>query len=93
MKLRYFYKVDHNKQPIPGSNIKRKSKPGNQWKEIDTCCNPLQVSCTCGFRFFVQLDGRGKPVDGSLIKRDGWPKMEDGINYQEVDWMSPCCLP
>ena len=94
MKLRYFYKIDHNKQPIPGSNVRRKSKPGNQWKEIlSPCCYPLDVDCTCGPRFFVQLDGRGKPVDGTLIKRTGLPKMEENIKYYELDWKSPCCTP
>lgn len=94
MKLRYFYKIDHNKQPIPGSNVRRKSKPGNQWKEITSaCCEPITVDCTCGPRFFVQLDGRGKPVDGSLIKRTGIPQMTDGIKYQELQWKSPCCTP
>lgn len=92
MKMRYFYKLDHNKQPIPGSNVRRKSKPGNQWKEIlEPCCTPVQVPCTCGPRFFVQLDGIGKPVDGSLIKRFVFPKMEDGIRYYELPWKSVCC--
>jgi len=92
MKLRYFYKIDHNKQPIPGSNVRRKSKPGNQWKEITSaCCDPISVDCTCGPRFFVQLDGRGKPVDGTLIRRNGIPQMSEGIHYQEIQWQSPCC--
>jgi len=36
MKLRNFYKIDHTKKPIPGSNVRRKSKPKplSQWKEI-----------------------------------------------------------
>lgn len=94
MKLRYFYKIDHKKQPIPGSNIRRKSRPGatHQWKEIlDPCCDPLTILCTCGPRFFVQLDGKGKPVDHSLIKRWSLPEMSDGIKYYEIDWMSACC--
>jgi len=97
MKLRYWYKVDQNKQPIPGSNVRRKSRPGpsHQWKEIlDPCCNPLDVECTCGSRYFVQLDGRGKPVDGSLIKRiDGEkPEGTDGNKLYEIYWKSPCCI-
>lgn len=94
MKFKYFYKRDHNKQPIPGSNVRRKTKPGNQWMEIPSLCcdSPDEIDCTCGARFFVQLDGRGKPVDGSLIKRFGWPQMSEGIKYQEIDWKSVCCV-
>lgn len=95
MKLRHFYKINHNnKQPIPGSNIKRKSSPGRFWKEIlDPCCNPTDIDCTCGPRFFVQIDGLGKPVPGSLIKRFTFPKMEQGIKYMELPWKSECCVP
>lgn len=96
MKLRYWYKIDQNKQPIPGSNIRRKSRPGPsyQWKEIlDPCCSPLDITCTCGPRYFIQLDGRGKPVDGSLIKRihGDRPEGTDGTKFYELQWKSPCC--
>src|SRR5688572_27311833 len=94
MKLRHFYKVNHKKEPIPGSNLKRKSKPAplSQWREIlDPCCSPTDIECTCGPRFFVQIDGIGKPVPGSLIKRFVFPKMEQGIKYMELDWKSSCC--
>lgn len=94
MKLRYWYKIDHKKQPIPGSNVRRKSRPGatHQWKEIlDPCCLPADVSCTCGPRYFVQLDGRGKPVDGTLIKRNKLPEMLETIKYYELPWKSVCC--
>jgi len=96
MKLRYWYKIDQSKQPIPGSNIRRKSRPGPnyQWKEIlDPCCSPLDITCSCGPRYFIQLDGRGKPVDGSLIKRaeEGMPEGTDGTKFYELQWKSPCC--
>ena len=96
MKLRYWYKTDHNKQPIPGSNIRRKSRPGasHQWKEIlNPCCSTLDTDCTCGSRYFVQLDGRGNPVDGSLIKRIRGDKPEgtEGMKFYELQWKSPCC--
>lgn len=96
MKLRYWYKTDHNKKPIPGSNVRRKSRPGasHQWREIlDPCCSPLDVTCTCGPRYFVQLDGRGKPVDGTLIKRihGNRPEGTDGAKFYELDWKSVCC--
>lgn len=92
MKLRYFYKIDHKKQPIPGSNVRRKSTPGKQWIEIlSPCCSPIVIDGTGGPRYFVQLDGYGKPVDGTLIKRPDTPKMEEGIKYYELDWKSPCC--
>jgi hypothetical protein len=95
MKLKYFYKINHQKQPIPGSNVRRKSKPKplSQWKEITKlCCNPPEIDCTCGPRFWVQVDGANKPVDGTLIKRDKYPLMSDGIKYQEIEWKSPCCV-
>mgnify|MGYP000443934654 CR=1 FL=1 len=95
MKLRYFYKIDHNREPILGSNVRRKSKPaGHQWKEIvDICCTtPPAISCLCGPRFFVQLDNAGKPVDQSLIKRFSWPKMTEGIKYLEIqNTINECC--
>lgn len=96
MKLRYWYKTDHTKKPIPGSNIRRKSRPGasHQWREIlDPCCSPLDVSCTCGPRYFIQLDGRGKPVDHTLIKRinGNRPEGTDGAKFYELDWKSVCC--
>jgi hypothetical protein len=100
MKLRYWYKTDHNKQPIPGSNLRRKSRPGasHQWREIlDPCCNPEDISCTCGPRYFIQLDGRGKPVDGTLIKRqdqprNNYPEGTVGNKLYEIRWKSPCCV-
>ena len=92
MKLRYFYKISNKREPIPGSNIRRKSKPGNQWIEIlNPCCTPLTIDCTCGPRFFVQLDGIGKPVDGTLIKRKQHPEPIDNIRYMEIQWESVCC--
>jgi len=93
MKLRHFYRIDQNtKQPIPGSNMKRKSSPGKFWKEIlDPCCSPTTIDCTCGPRFFIQIDGLGKPIPGSLIKRFLFPKMEQGIRYVEINWKSVCC--
>lgn len=94
MKMRYFYKIDNNKQPIPGSNIRRKSKPnGHQWRELfDPCCQPNSILCNCGPRFFVQLDGLNRPVDGSLIKRTAYPNMTQGVKYMEVQWMDSCCI-
>lgn len=94
MKLKYFYKIDqHNKQPIAGSNIRRKSSPGKLWKElIPHCCLNTVVSPTNEMRYFVQLDHNGKPIDGSLIKRNGYPEMSTGIHYQELPWKGACCL-
>lgn len=95
MKLRYFYKINHKKEPIPGSNIRRKSrpKPYSQWKEITpVCCNPDDIDCTCGPRFWVQIDGTNKPVDGTLIKRDAYPLMAENIRYQEVQAPNCCAL-
>lgn len=92
MKLRYFYKIDHKKQPVSGSNVRRKSKPSRFWKEILLpCCATTDINCTCNARYFVQIDGLNKPVDGTLIKRFAWPKMDEGIRYVEVDWKNPCC--
>lgn len=94
MKLKYFYKTDHNKQPIPGSNIRRKSSPGKQWKEILTpCCNGVaSIPTTSGPRFFVQLDHNNRPIDGSLIKRNGIPEMVREIKYLELEWRKACCI-
>jgi len=83
--------MNHKKEPIPGSNIRRKSKPGNQWVEIlNSCCYPPEIDCTCNPRFFVQLDGIGKPVDGTLIKRKRHPEPIDNIRYMEVQ-APDCC--
>jgi hypothetical protein len=85
MKLRYYYKIDHNKMPITGSNIRRKSSPGKQWKEIlDVCKFPVKPEATGGPRFFIQLDHNNKPIDGSLIKRFGLPEMVREIKYLEL---------
>ena len=93
MKLKYFFKFDHKKEPIPGSNVKRKSKPGNQWTEIiPVCCESDSIECTCGWRYFVQIDRTNKPVDGTLIRRKSWPKMSENIKYQEVQAPDCCAL-
>ena len=94
MKINHYYKINPNtKQPIPGSNVKRKSSPGRFWREIlDVCCDTLEtITCTCGFRYFVQLDGKNKPVPGSLIKRKDYPNMSENIKYQEINWLPACC--
>jgi hypothetical protein len=95
MKLRYFYKIDQNKNPIPASNIRRKSKPpGRQWREIfNFCCVQAEVGCFCEPRYFIQLDHKGNPIDYTLIKRDSTPKLNnEGLKYGEIQ--SPkqeCC--
>lgn len=94
MKLRYFYKLDKNNKPMPGSNISGYFKPNTgHWKEILTpCCNPPSYLCTCGPRYWVQIDGLGLPVPTTLIKRDTRPTThDDKIKYMEIAWMSPCC--
>lgn len=95
MKLRHFYRLDNNGQPIAASNVRRLEKPkvkGTRWKELDNfCCNSEEISCTCGPRFFVQVDPRGTPIDYTIIKRDQKPLTETGISYREIDWKSPCC--
>lgn len=94
MKLKYFYRLDKNNKPIPGSNIRRKSKPLHaKWKEIkNICCETLDIPCNCGPRYFVQVDGRGNPVDYSLIKRISKPEGTPGIRFAEVDWRDECCI-
>lgn len=93
MKLRYFYKIDQNKNPIPASNVRRKSKPdGHQWKELlNHCCDPITVPCTCDFRYFVQVDPRGNPIDQTLIRRKNRPEPEEGIRYMEVKSSKNIC--
>jgi len=94
-KLRYFYKINYKKEPIIGSNISRRSKPKplNQWKEIvPICCNPDEIDCTCGYRYWIRIDKANKPIDGTLIKRDSYPLMAENIRYQEIDWKSVCCV-
>lgn len=95
MKLRYFYRIDHKKNPILGSNVRRKSKPsGNQWKEIiPICCDesPVNVLCSCGFRYFVQLDGKNKPVDYTIIKRMNKPDSDTGMKFMELP-SNICCI-
>lgn len=97
MKLRYFYRIDHKKNPIPASNIRRKSKPpGNQWKElINPCCveDAAEIPCNCGeFKYFVQLDYKGNPVDHTLVKRMRKADSDTGFKFMEVAPTS-CCPP
>lgn len=95
MKLRFFYRIDQKKDPIPFSNIRRKNKPkGLKWRELkNPCCSKEDVPCTCGPRFFVQLDNSGDPVDGTLIKRKLFPEPEEGIRFMEVrSSADECCL-
>jgi len=94
MKLRFFYRIDQKKDPIPFSNIRRKNKPkGLTWRELkNPCCSSEKVPCTCGHRFFVQLDSSGNPVDGTLIKRKLFPEPEEGIRFMEVrSSADECC--
>lgn len=93
MKLRNFYKIDHKKNPIPASNIRRKSKPqGHQWIEMPNfCCEPLNIPCTCDFRYFVQVDLNGNPIDYTLVKRKSKPRSIGNIRWQEVV-PNQCCM-
>lgn len=86
MKLRFFYRINQKRQPIPFSNIRRNSKPiGNRWRELKKpCCEKAEVPCTCDFRYFVQIDGTGSPVDGTLIRRKKFPEPAEGIHFMEV---------
>ena len=94
MKLRYFFKVNAKGDPIPGSNIRKSSKPmKGRWVEIlDPCCvTILPIHCECNdFRYWVQIDGRGHPVDYSLIKRKHRPENEVS-RYIEVGGIE-CCV-
>lgn len=95
MKLRYFYKLDQKSKPILGSNVRRKSKPPGHWKEIvPICCqeDPVEIPCTCSFRYYVQVDEFGHPIDYSLIKRKDRLTPTNGVKYMEISWVDPCCL-
>lgn len=92
--MRYFYKVDQKREPIPASNVRRKSKPsGRDWRELhNICCSPFDVPCTCGPRFWVKLDSTNKPVDFSLIKRTEKITPEPGLKYYEIPTSAnECC--
>ena len=94
MKMRYFYKVDQKREPIPASNVRRKSKPsGKDWRELhNICCSPIDVPCTCGPRFWIKLDSTNKPVDFSLIKRSEKITPEPGLKYYEIpSSKNECC--
>jgi|ERR1044072_2028091 hypothetical protein len=94
MKLKNFYRIDKNNKPVPGSNIRRKSKPLHaKWEEIkNICCNPLEVPCTCGPRYFVQIDYKGNPIEGTLVKRFSKPEGTSGLRLAEIDWRDKCCI-
>lgn len=94
MKLRYFFKVNKQGKPIPGSNIRKAHKPvQGRWKEIfNHCCvEPDAIPCDCDFRYFVQIDYAGNPVDHTLIKRIKRPE-SDVARFIEVTGIS-CCPP
>lgn len=94
MKLRYFYKIDSQGNPILGSNIRRQRRPnGNNWKELkNICCDPDPVACSCKYNYFVQVDALGNPIDYSLIKRYGLPNLgkEGMMKFARVE-RDHCC--
>lgn len=97
MKLKSYYRIDNQGEPVLASNIKRYSLPrvkGERWKQLDNfCCNTPEISCTCDFRYFVQTQKDGTPIDHTIIKRLKPPTTGDaGIIYKEIQWQDPCCL-
>lgn len=95
-RLKFYYRIDHNGEPISGSNVRRYSKPklrvSGNWRELkNPCCESQLIECYCDedFRFFVQLDGNNNPVDYTLIKRKTKPQ-RPGFKYMEVP-KETCC--
>jgi len=65
MTQKYFFRIDGQNHPIPGTLVKLKEKPTNgRWKQVlnDGCCFP----CTLEERTFISPDPIaiiGSPVD------------------------------
>ena len=92
MKLKNFYRVNKNGDPVLGSNIRRYEKPisGGKWKQFKSpCCEEQPDNCVCGFKYYVQIDSKNQPVDYTLIKRLSTPK-NDIIRHMRVEGIS-CC--
>lgn len=92
MKLKYYYKINREGNPIAGSNISRFSKPVvGKWKEIkNVCCEEEFTNCSCDFKYYVKIDFQGNPVNYTLIKRSKRPEPEDERFLRLAD--NICCI-
>lgn len=103
MPLRYFYQVDLNGQPIPGSNTALVKKPtsrgaGQRWVEYtplaEVCCNDAHITVTsigAKQRFYVRVSEATKlPISGTLEKRTHKPPT---YLWQEVIARRECATP
>lgn len=102
MALRYYYQVDLNGQPIPGTNAALVKRPlvngkGQKWVEyipypkLQPCCEDGMIKVTSlnrKFRFYVRLSGSTNlPISGTLQKRF---HKAPTYNWQEVISKQQC---
>lgn len=94
MKLKYYYKINKQGNPILGSNISRMSKPVvGKWQEIkNACCEKEFKNCSCTFKYYVKIDSQGNPINYSLIKRTKRPE-SDGERFLRVPDKICCIVP
>lgn len=103
MALRYFYQVDLNGQPIPGSNTALRKKPtsrgaGQRWVEyiplVEVCCDDAHITVSSigvKQRFYVRVSQTTKlPISGTLEKRFHKPPT---YTWQEVIARHECATP
>jgi hypothetical protein len=92
MKLKSFYRLDKKGNPIPGSNIRRLSKPTQTGRWLlakNICClTPSTPACTCDFRYWIQIDYAGNPIDHTLIKRK---KRPENVSNRFMEVFGICC--
>lgn len=78
--IKYYFQVDYNGNPIPGSNRSFSKPPKGlstrRWKEFTTqalnCCdpdeNPIEVSTGKRYKYYVRLTENLLPINGTLRK-------------------------
>lgn len=96
-RFNYYFKVDMQGNPIPGSNIKSSKRPRKpRFKQFTPqaalCCDPeLEPEEAVGHRvkYYVRLDENLLPISGTLRKWNRKPR--SGGLWQEVTGIW-CCV-
>lgn len=100
LKLKYYYRVDSNGLPVPGSNVALTKIPrGTHYIEFtpaamaQPCCpsGPVLPTTTGkAWRYYVRLDDNNLPISKTLIKAKNAP---GEYHFQEVVGTAYLCCP